>query len=44
MNKIQIRIRVEPVNTYGKHCKEKIAWISRLIIYMLYGPWIQLPS
>jgi len=30
MNKIQTGIREEPVNTYGKHCKEKIAWTSRL--------------
>jgi len=30
MNKIQTEIRDEPVNTYGKRYKEKIAWISRL--------------
>jgi len=31
MNKIQTGTRDEPVNTCGKRCKEKIAWISRLI-------------
>jgi len=30
-NKIQTEIRDKSVDKYGKSCKEKIAWISRLL-------------